>query len=256
MKLTACYTVFNGLELLERSIDQIYSLVDNVIICYQTISNKGNACDKVESFVYYQFKSKKKVVIIKYTPDLAVNTKENERRKHQLLLETAKNIDSTHVFLNATDEFYDKNEFFFAKTATESANFDLTFTKMFTYYKHSNWQLTPIEDYYKPFIIKLYPETKIEVVRNYPLKVDPSVQVNTCKNWYLFSEKDIMMHHYSMIRENIRDKFKNAAASIRWRNNEAELFANEFESYDLTLNPGVKYFQGRKIKVVENYFGI
>lgn len=256
MKLSACYTVFNGLELLGKSIEQIYPLVDNVIICYQTVSNTGNPCNRVENFVHYHFQSKKKVIIVHFHPDFSVNTKENERKKHQLMLETARKAGSTHFFLSATDHFYDKEQFCFAKKAAESCDFDVTFTKMFTYYKHPTWQLTPIEDYYMPFIMKLHDNTCIASIRNYPLRVDPSVQVNTYKNWYLFSENQIMMHHYSMIRENIKNKFKNAAASMRWKPGDAENFANEFENYDITENPGIKYFNGRKIKEVENIFNI
>jgi hypothetical protein len=256
MKLAACYTVFNGLELLEKSIEQIYPFVDMVIICYQTTSNKGNTCDKVEPFIYYHFAAKNKVKIIKFSPDLTTNTKENERKKHQLMLHTAKNEGCSHFFLSATDHFYHQNEFFVAKKAIENSDFDVTFTKIFTYYKHIEWQLTPIEDYHMPFIMKIHPQTQIEYVRNFPVRVDPSVQVNTFEKWHLFPESEIMMHHYSMIRENIRDKFKNAAASIRWKNGEAEIFANEFENYNINLNPGIKYFSGRKIKTVPNYFNI
>ena len=256
MKLAACYTVFNGLELLEKSIQQIYPVVDVIIICYQTVSNKGNECKQVEKFVQYNFLAKKKVEIVKFTPDLSVNTKENERRKHQLMLETARKSGCSHFFLSATDHFYQLTEFVNAKEHVKWEDIDVSFTKMYTYYKHPTWQLNPIESYYMPFIMRLHPETKIAVVRNFPLKVDPSVQVNTFAKWYLFPEEQIMMHHYSMIRENIKDKFKNAAASIRWRNEEAEMFAAEFENYDIESNPGIKYFQGRKIKIVENHFGL
>lgn len=256
MILAACYTVFNGLELLEKSIEQIYPFVDHIIICYQTISNKKNTCDKVEPFVYYHFAGKNKVKIIRFDPDFAVNTKENERRKHQLLLETARNLGCSHFFLSATDHFYDPKEFFCAKKHIETADYDVTFTKMYTYYKHLTWQLTPIEDYMMPFIMRIHPETQICMVRNFPVRVDPSVQVNTCNKYWVFPQNEIMLHHYSMIRVNIREKFQNAAASIRWRPEDAEIFATEFETYDINLNPGIKYFRGRKIKVVENYFNI
>ena len=74
MKLTVCYTVFNGYELLEKSLNQIYDLVDNVVICYQTTSNKGNTCDIVEPYLRYHFAGKAKVTIINFTPDLNKNT--------------------------------------------------------------------------------------------------------------------------------------------------------------------------------------
>ncbi len=256
MKLAACFTVFNGLELLENAVEQIYDLVDHVVICYQTISNKGNECDKVESFIYYHFAGKKNVKIIRFFPDLSVNTKENERRKHQKMLEEARKLNCSHFILAATDHFYDKNQFNFAKKCVEEKSFDVTFTKMFTYYKHPEWQLHPIEDYYMPFIMKLTDQTMISYVSKYPVRVDPSVQVNTFHNFWVFPQEDIMLHHYSMIREDIKNKFKNAAASIRWKPSDIESFINEYENYDVERNPGIKYFGGRKIKVVPNYFNI
>lgn len=253
MKLTACYTVFNGLELLEKSIDQIYNLVDEVIICYQTVSNKGNKCDKVEAFVYHHFASMEKVTIIDFTPDLKKNTKQNESVKHQLMIEEAKKNGSTHFFLSATDHYYHASEFIAAKKIVERDDYDVTFTKMFTYYKFPTWQLIPIEDYCMPFIMKLYANTEI-VNRTYPIVVDPSVKVNTCEKWMLFASDLIMMHHYSMIRTDIKSKFLNAAASIRWGKNAVDVFVAEYENYNLNSNPGIQYFQGRKVKEVPNYF--
>lgn len=256
MKLAACYTVFNGLELLKQSIEQIKNHVDEIIICYQDISNKGNKCDKVHPFImdFARNFNGKNIHILYFKPDLPGNTKENERKKHQKMLTTARILGCTHFFLAATDHFYKEKEFVFGKNTCQLHNYDVTFTKMFTYYKYPTWQITPIEAYCMPFIMKINPDTKIESKINYPVVVDPSVKVSPMNNFYVFEESDLMLHHYSMIRENIADKFKNAAASMRWTNGLAEKFENEFLNYDYELNPGIEYFQGRKIKIVEDYF--
>lgn len=252
MRLAIAYTVFNGLELLEKSISQVSDFVDHVIICWQDVSNKGNRCDRVETYV----RSLKNVTLVKFDPDLSVNTKENERRKHQLMMDTARELRCTHITLSACDHFYNPRQFVLAKLRHESANWDVSFTAMNTYYKHPQWQLTPIEDYYMPFIISLRADTKIKMMREYPLRVDPSVKVNTCNNWFLFPQDEIMLHHYSMIRDDIRSKFNNAAASIRWKPEDIAAFMNEWDNYDIETNPGIRYFQGRKIKMVNDYFGL
>lgn len=256
MKLAACYTVFNGLELLEKSIDQIKNHVDEIIICYQDTSNKGNKCDKVHDFVmnFARNFNGKNVHIVYFKPNLPGNTKENERIKHQKMLSTARILGCTHFFMAATDHFYLENEFIFGKNTCQVHDYDVTFTKMFTYYKDPTWQLTPIESYFMPFIMKIKNNTVIERAANYPVLVDPSVQISGVTNFYIFEESDLMLHHYSMIRENINDKFKNAAASMRWTNGLAEKFEHEFNSYDITENPGIEYFQGRKIKIVPDHF--
>jgi uncharacterized protein YdhG (YjbR/CyaY superfamily) len=65
-----------------------------------------------------------------------------------------------------------------------------------------------------------------------------------------------MMHHYSMIRTDIKNKFRNAASSIRWSETQKETFISEYENYSLENNHGITYFRGAKVKEVENFFGL
>ncbi len=255
MKLAACYTVFNGMELLEKSIKQIYNHVDVIVICYQTTSNTGQKNDGIVSYFPY-YDTKMKVVLIEFTPDLGRNTKRNELNKHNLMINASKKAGCSHFFMSAVDHFYEDLQIIYAKYACIKYDYDATFTKMYTYYKEPTWQLTPIEDYCMPFICKLYENTAVERCSAYPVYVDPSVQVNTFKKWYLFNENEVMLHHYSMIRQDIRSKFKSAAASVRWTPELVDNFIFEYENYDVNINPGITYFGGRKIKKVLNYFGI
>lgn len=256
MRLAACYTIFNGLELLNHSISQIDDICDEIIICWQKKSNKGNDSIEIESFVK-QYIGKNKYHLVYFEPNLSINTKENELNKHKKMLDFAKKLHCTHFFMSATDHFYIKEDFLNAKKSCLSLDFDVTFTKMYTYYKDFTWQLTPIEGYLMPFICKIYSETTLERKKTFPydkILVDPSVRIYPCNNWYVFSESEIMLHHYSMIRINIKNKFNNAAASIRWNQSMIDEFINEYENYNLSENKGIKYFQGRKIKEVDDYF--
>ncbi len=253
MRLAALYSCFNGLELLEKSIDQIYPYVAYLILCYQTVSNKGEPNPDIESFME-RFKVDSKFHILKFEPNPNVNTKDNERAKLQLRIDYAKKLGCTHFFSSAEDHFYKPDEFVLAKDKVDNSIYDVTFTSMYTYYKHPTWQLTPIEDYYMPFICKLYPDTRVQSVPNYPLRVDPSIQINTCNNWYLFNQDKIMLHHFSMFRKDMLSKFRNAAASIRWKPDAVERFIEQYNNYDIESNPGVEYFRGRKIKIVDNQF--
>ena len=241
MKLAALYTVWNGLELLDQSIDQIYNEVDFIVICWQHTSNKGEYSNKVEPFV--RRIEGRKVYLVEFKPDFAVNTKENERKKHNLMVEKAKKLGASHCFFSATDHFYKPKEFIKAKEYCKKNDFDVTFTAMYTYYKQVNWRLDPIEDYFMPFICKLHPHTRVENVNGYPVRVDPSIKLNTCNSWHLFEQSEIMLHHYSMIRIDIDNKFRNAAASIRWTPEQIERFKKEFK--DAKLGDSISYFQGR-----------
>ena len=256
MKLTICYTTFNGLELLEKSISNIYDLVDCIIICHQKISNTGNL-EKEPRLNHRILKmladEYPKVRLLNFEPNLSLNTKENERNKHNRMITFSRFFGTTHFVLSACDHFYKKNEFEYVKQKCLVNDYDVTFTKMYTYYKHINWQISPIEDYYMPFIMKLHLNTEISTCK-YPLQVDPSVKINTCNNFHVFEQNEIMLHHYSMIREDIVDKFTNAAASIRWTPQQIFNFIDEYEN--AKVGDEISYFRGRKIievPVIEDF---
>ncbi len=255
MKLAITYSIYNGEELLDNSIKQIHDQVDHVIICYQTVSNNGeerhDLLEKLQYFAKYD-----KVLLLNWEPDLHLNTKQNEMVKHNFMVNHAKELKCTHFLMAAADHYYIPEEFKKAKDRIIDSIFDVTLTAMYTYYKYPTWQLTPIEDYYMPFICRLYPHTQVEHNPNYPLRVDPSIQINTCDNWYLFNEDEIMLHHYSMVRKDMLSKFRNAAASIRWKPGSVERFIEQYKNYDIKLNPGVEYFRGRKIIIKEDWAGI
>lgn len=250
MKLSFCFTVF-GTELLKESIKQIYDHVDNVIICWQRVSNNG--IEDKHLFGNLQLLKGKKIWLSEYIPDLKHSTKKNERRKHQQMIDVARGIGSTHFVMAATDHFYEPVQFEYGKQ--KAMDYDVTFTEMFTYYKHPTWQLTPIEDYYMPFICRLHPDTEIINTPKYPLRVDPSVRVAPFDKWYLFKQQEVMLHHFGMVRQDLKAKFV-TAASPKWTAGLMEGYIDEYENYDIVKNVGVSYFKGRKIKEVENIFGL
>lgn len=254
MKLAICYTVFDGLELLEKSVQTMAPHVDEIIICYQNVSNKGNADYGIINWLETTFHKYTNIYFVEYEADLKLNPKENERRKHQTMIQTAKFLECTHFIMAATDHFYTDMDVKYAKRIVSEKDYDVTFSSMYTYYKKPTWQLDTIEKYFMPFICKLHPHTQIEKVPYFPLRVDPSVQVNTFNKWYCFHEKEVMLHHYSMIRKDIRSKYENAASP--WNQEQIERFVSEFDNYTLKENPGIYYFHGTKIKEVPDYFNL
>jgi len=257
MKLAICFTVFDGIELLEKAILSAQEWADDVIVCWQEISNRGHQSKTIESdlLALQILLPGPDIHLVKYETNLTKGTKFNERVKHNLMMEVARARGNTHFVMAATDHFYLAQEVEYAKRVVLESGFDVTFTAMYTYYKFPSWQLTPREDYYMPFICELTPETKIERVgAGYPIYVDPSVQVTPCKRHSLFTDREIMLHHYSMVRVNMYEKFKNAASG--WNEDQMAEFLEEHALYNLKDNPGVKYFQGRKIVEVPDYFGL
>lgn len=249
MKICYAYTVFNGFELLQGSINQIKDHVDEIVICFQDVSNRGNFNPDIEN----QVDQIEGVSIIKFVPDLKADTKTNELNKHNLMIDAARHLKCTHIIVSATDHYYKSEEF--VNAIELSKDYDCTFTSMYTYYKEPTWQLIPIEDYKMPFLIKLYPQTKFVRLPRYPVVVDPSVKISTVGKFHVFSESQIMLHHYSMVRDNIEEKFINAA-SPTFARSISDGYVDEFEKFNPELNLGIKYFHGRSVKVVDNYFNI
>jgi hypothetical protein len=252
MKLGCIYTVFNAMELFAGSAEQIYDEVDIILVVWQEVSNRGNEMSFEDSKHILQLKETNKVHLIKFEPDLKLNTKQNELNKHNQGLEYLKNLNCTHFMLSATDHYYFTNEFQYAKRYAEESGVDVTLTSMFTYYKKPTFQLYPIEEYYMPFICLLYPETKY-VNDQWKYKVDPALRLNTKASMYLFEQEEIMMHHYSMIRKDIENKFNNAAASVNWMQ-KIPAFIEEYNN--AKIGDSIRYFKGRKLIEVPDYFKI
>jgi len=253
MKLAACYSAFNSGELLEGSIMQIYEHVDAVVICYQINSNVGNRISLNDLRLVTDLKKLSKVHVIEFIPNLKLNPKENERKKLQMRIDYCKKIGCSHYIGMAPDHYFITEDFESAKEICKIRNVDITFTKMFTYYKKPTFQLTPIEDYLAPFICRIYDNTKVISKNNYSVRVDPSVRIEPANSFHTFDAKTIMLHHFSMVRDDIESKFINAAAAQNWKQ---KIPGFIYEYNNIKVGDSVSYFKGRKIIEVENYFNI
>jgi hypothetical protein len=243
MKLIAMYSVYNGTELLDGSIDRIFDLVDEVVVCIQTISNTGNTSNESERWLK-KSRYRNKITALRWQPDLSQNTKRNEVNKHNFMLNYAKRNGFTHFLMMACDHYYDPIEF--AMVRDYAGKFDVTVTHMYTYYKHEHWRLDPIEDYTMPFICRVREGIYFHYGMKYPVRTDPSVVLSKYDS---FEVLDIMLHHYSMVRTDVKSKFQNAAASIRWKPDQINKFIHEYEN----AQPGnqISYFGNRTIISVE-----
>lgn len=245
MKIALLYTAWTGddMDMLKRSIKRHSLHVDKVFVCFQSTSNTFNQhiLPIEELNDIYDLD----VGLLTFDPHKPLTTKQNERLKHDIMIQHAKKEGFTHFIMCACDHFYTPEQFEFAKEYHKKYDVDVSFSMMQTYYKQENWYVSPMEYYYMPFIHKMHPETKISYAIKYPVLVDPSVKVNTCFSHRVFTPDELLLHHYSMVRKDIDKKFKNAASSIRWTKEQVKTFISEYQN----AKPGdsISYFQGRKI---------
>jgi len=261
MKTALLYTFWTGddVEMLKRSIQHNGLFVDRIIVFYQKTSNTGNFNENPFQFLFKSSVIKREnysvmmengiVVSFKnFEPDLSLPTKENERIKHNLMIQTAKSQGFTHFIMAAADHFYNENTFENAKKLILESDPDVIFTKMITYYKREKWAIWPLESYCMPFIHKMHPDTEISKSVEYPVLVDPSVKVNTIGSFHIMEPKDGILHHYSMIRTDIEKKFRNAAASVRWSKEQVEGFIKEYKNAE--IGDKLTYFKGAEIRKI------
>ena len=253
MKLAACFTIWNGLELLNGAINQIREDVDVIVLGWQWKSNKGEISQIIEEFLE-QYNGDAKVHLMEFVPDFKKTTKENELDKHNLLIDECISLGCSHFLLMAADHYYEPEQFRSAKNKIELQDFTVTFSEMFTYYKHPTWRMDPVESYMMPFILKIEKGTRFMFRGNYPEIVDPAVKIFPIRSPYTFKKSELMLHHFSMIRKDIQNKFNNAAASIRWSPEKIKGFVDEYNK----AKPGdhISYFKGRRIIKVKNFFDI
>ena len=109
MKLIPIYSIFDGLELLEGSVQQIYTDCDKFIFHYQTTSNTGEVDFNVEKYLIKMCRKYSKINLLIYEPSLDLNGSQNEKRKRQLGINYARNIGATHYLLMDCDEYFQRN---------------------------------------------------------------------------------------------------------------------------------------------------
>jgi hypothetical protein len=246
LKLAAIYNVFDGEELLEGSIKQIYDHVDLIIIVWQDVSNFGESYTPIFSeFI----KASHKVIFKKYIPD-SKNGFRNEINKRQIGINLAKEYECTHFISMDCDEYYDTEEFGNAKLYFTYSGFGGSVCKMWTYFKSPTYKLETPEGYYVPFIHELKSNTKTGV-KTYPFYCDPTRRINESKVY----DTGIMMHHFSWVRKDIGRKVRNSSAKSSF---EKGTLLNDYYCTNLYSNPEGYYLKDfdKKITLVKNRFNI
>lgn len=207
MKLAAIYNVFDGVELLEGSMNCIKYHVDTFIIVYQDVSNFGESYNPL---LEMEFLKKFNHTLIKYNP-VAISGPhvgtENETAKRNVGIEEVKKQCCTHFLQLDCDEYYSREAFADAKEFYRYGKFKGSVCKMYNYFKEPTLRFDSLEDYYVPFIHELNQDT-VTGINEYPFYCDKTRQVN---------EKDVVllpltMHHFSWVRKDINRKCSNSSA--------------------------------------------
>jgi len=239
-KLAGIWNVWDGDELLERSIELIKPHLDVIIVVFQSISNSGE---------FYEPKIPYNLIDLSefYIPAVNQSGQWNETMKRNKGLELAKSMECTHFIQMDCDEMYFPEDFKKAKEFVYENNLDASYCGLKTYYKYPTKQIVPEENYFVPFIHKIYPETKMLFDKKYPAFADPTRRTNTYAN---HSEIDwLRMHHYSFVRSDINRKLRNSSSS--------QAFENQYHIWDRFDETGeMIHFKKFNTIDVDDYFDL
>lgn len=249
--IVAIYNVWDGLELLRASIDNILKCgVDKVIIVYSDVSNYG----EVSKFPLEHFEDCVLVHHEPYQPE-KFYPGDNETNKRNAGLEKAKELGAEMFIMMDADEFYFESEFKAAIKILRHTSYDGIVCKSIVYF--SKPTLTIGQDTtYVTHLHKLNSEMRFCFNLNYPygthegiMRIDPTRRLNINGNVYL--AKEITMHHYSWVRKNYRSKIRNSTATFL-RTIEKELL-NSLEKAE----PGhVCAFYNKELQAAPDYFDL
>lgn len=242
-KLGIAYNVFDGEELLEKSILSVRNVADFICVVWQRVSNQGNFADPYVEVFLNTLKEKGLIdKLIEYVPrkftDMEKITKThpestypladtpfaiydrscNELAKRNIGRLACKENGCSHFISMDADEFYIENDL--EKTFHDMLenNYCSSFALMKEYFKKPIYQIEPLNNsYLVPFIQKIDLELKIGAFNtkyfNKKYGVDPTrcVKIEENDKYKIFNRNEIEMHHMTFVRNNINIKIQNSS---------------------------------------------
>lgn len=254
-KLGVAYNLFDGIELLEKSIDSIRSIVDYVCVVYQIRSNFGNDSSVDIKTELDRLCSLGKIdTVHEYVPSKN-GGHVNEIKKRNIGLELSSKAGCTHFMSCDVDEMYDTDELNYAYRIIVDGNYDSSACNMLTYYKSGEYIVDPPEEYFVSLIYKINGRA-FDIGSRWPVLVDPTrrMDIGSCK---IFTREEIQMHHFSYVRKDIRAKLANSSAVVNFAGRIEEI-ASHHDNWQF----GQKcMFAGKEkrlydVKRVENKFNV
>jgi len=237
-KYGVSYNVFDGVELLEDSINYIREFVDHISIIFQTVSYWGTKLSQEEIDIVESLKERNLVDELIYF-DEKVDVRLIETHKRNLGRKLAKENGCTHYMSMDCDEFYTNEEFGKMIDYHNNNPLDVSYMPIESYYKDTNYIIDSSTymdgDLYVSGFFPVNYEIKLGFSLN--IKVDPTRKPNILdKNKYkMWRKNEIKMHHLSYVRANIYQKVYNSFSKFRYKNNIERFKKIEqcYESYEI-----------------------
>jgi hypothetical protein len=222
------------------------------------VSNFGEPINQESLDILHQLQHEKLITsLTPYETDLSKNAQFNEIAKRNIGLTINKRFGMTHFMSMDCDEIYFEKELEYAKKVMEEGNFDSSACKMEFYYKYPNIKIKKFFDMYVSLIYKIN-HRKFILNEKWDIVIDPTRKMSV-GNIKKFKSDEILMHHYSYIRKNIKSKIYNTTTRIAYNQEKLDEMYNYYQNYkpgDKVLIMGINNKVYKEVEEVENYFNI
>ncbi|MDR1707134.1 MAG: hypothetical protein LBR46_03945 [Prevotella sp.] len=234
-------------------------LAEHISIIYQEHSNHNNRITNKALDILNKIREENLADdIILYKPDFSISPQENEHNKRKEGMSIAIKNKATHFLLCDADEFYQPNEFLYAKQYIKDHEISFSACHSYFYIHKPIYRSESFDTTNVCFICKLDENTVFEYDQYFPAEnIDPTRRIINKQGNYIFFEKEIVMHHMNFVRENFDSKIQNSSSNS---NKELKRFLKKVKKTLLEWEFGKPFiFPSKgifKIIQVENQFGI
>lgn len=221
MKLAAIYNVFDGHELLEKSIMSIRDHVNKVIVIWQDVSNYNDYDASIEGVV--SDLNRRGIVDhqARFVPVAHHAPFQSETLKRKWGIKIARELRCSHFLSMDVDEFYIPDQFKAAKKFMKNGDWGGSACRIRVYYKSPELCFKNLDRTWVPFIHKI----DCKHTGHYPVYADNTRKVTYQGGFVEFPPEMIIMHHYSWVRKDIEKKVKNSTAYPNLERHGKKLFS-------------------------------
>jgi len=232
-KLSLTINAFDASELLEDLISEIRDQVDHVAAIYQKKSYWKNPMAAKDLNELKRLKDIGLIdELIEFKPNFTKYSREQECDKRNMGIDLMKANGSSHVLNIDADEFYDAEQFRFAKNLISTKGYAITYCSYVNYYRDFQHYLVYPFRPFVPFIHSTF--FRYTYQGPAPGPTDPTRRINNPSNigTYIFPDEEIRMGHAAWIRRDIRKKLVNWSAKNHFEKSLIDQAVERWENWE------------------------
>lgn len=210
MRLHVTYNAFNGLEFLRPNVLNMRPVADVITVVWQSTSNFGNPATEPIEETIQNLKGEGLIDHdIFYETDTELGGVGNELNKRKLGLGNAAQTGCTHHLDMDVDEFYFTQQVVRAKQQIEQHGWPVTYCRIVEYHKAVTYRCKELRsDLHAPFIMQA--DRQLKLRSKTPVLLDPKRRAQPHEGYHVFDQRELLMHHYSLVRNDFSGKLNDA----------------------------------------------